>query len=134
MDFAEKNVIIEIKIYKGGMKMDTYLDCNGDTMIVRLNGELDQHYAAGLRTDIDSQASRLGVRRIIFDFSRVGFMDSSGIGVIMGRYRLMQSVGGSVSAFGAGPRLDKLIEMSGIKRIITVYANEEAALGGRKEG
>lgn len=113
--------------------MDTYLDCNGDTMIVRLKGELDQHYAAGLRTDIDSQAARLGVRKIIFDFTRVGFMDSSGIGVLMGRYRLMQSVGGSVCAFGASPRLDKLIEMSGIKRIITVYADEATALGGRKE-
>lgn len=114
--------------------MDTHLECSGDTMIVRLNGELDQHYATALRNDIDGQAARLGVRRIVFDFSRVGFMDSSGIGVIMGRYRLMQSVGGSVSAFGAGPRLDKLIEMSGIKRIITVYADEDAALGGRKEG
>lgn len=134
MDFDINSVIIESKTYKGGIKMDTHLECNGDTMIVRLNGELDQHYAAGLRTDIDSQAARVGVRRIVFDFSRVGFMDSSGIGVIMGRYRLMQSVGGSVSAFGVGPRLDKLIEMSGIKRIITIYADEESALGGRKEG
>lgn len=108
--------------------MDTLIEYNKDTMIVRLNGELDQHYAESLRRDIDSRVADRGIHKIVFDFSRVGFMDSSGIGVIMGRYRLMQSVGGSVSAFGVSARLDKLIEMSGIKRIVPVYANEENAL------
>lgn len=108
--------------------METLLEYKDDTMIVRLNGELDQHYANSLRTEIDTKVTQRGVHRIVFDFSRVGFMDSSGIGVIMGRYRLMQSVGGSVSAFGVSPRLDKLIEMSGIKRIVQIYNDEATAL------
>ena len=108
--------------------METLLEYDKDTMIVRLNGELDQHYASILRAEIDSQVAHRGIRKIVFDFSRVGFMDSSGIGVIMGRYRLMQSVGGSVSAFGASKRLDKLIERSGIKRIITVCNDEKMAI------
>lgn len=108
--------------------MDTLLEYSGDTMIVRLNGELDQHYATRLRSEIDGEVSHRGIHKIVFDFSKVGFMDSSGIGVIMGRYRLMQSVGGTVCAFGASPRLDKLIEMSGIKRIISVYGDEANAL------
>ncbi|MBR0276951.1 MAG: anti-sigma factor antagonist [Clostridia bacterium] len=108
--------------------METMLDYDNDTMIVRLNGELDQHYALKLRSDIDRQVAHRGIHRIVFDFSRVGFMDSSGIGVIMGRYRLMQSVGGTVSAFGANPRLLKLIEMSGIKRIVSIYSDEISAL------
>ena len=112
--------------------METNLDYKEDIMVVRLSGELDQHYASVLRSEIDTQVTHRGIHKIVFDFSKVGFMDSSGIGVIMGRYRLMQSVGGSVSAFGVGKRLDKLIEMSGIKRIITVYGDEESAL--RKEG
>ncbi len=112
--------------------METLLEYRDDTMIVRLTGELDQHYASGLRTEIDSQVSHRGIHKIVFDFSKVGFMDSSGIGVIMGRYRLMQSVGGRVCAFGASPRLDKLIEMSGIKRIVSIYADEATAL--RKDG
>lgn len=112
--------------------METLLEYKDDTMIVRLAGELDQHYASGLRTAIDTQVAHRGIHKIVFDFSNIGFMDSSGIGVIMGRYRLMQSVGGKVCAFGISPRLDKLIEMSGIKRIVTVYADEQSALG--KEG
>lgn len=112
--------------------METLLEYKDDTMIVRLAGELDQHYATRLRTDIDAQVTHRGIHKIVFDFSNIGFMDSSGIGVIMGRYRLMQSVGGKVCAFGISPRLDKLVEMSGIKRIITVYADEQSAL--RKEG
>lgn len=112
--------------------METLLEYKDDTMIVRLCGELDQHYASKLRTDIDTQVAHRGIHKIVFDFSNIGFMDSSGIGVIMGRYRLMQSVGGRVCAFGINPRLDKLIEMSGIKRIVTVFADEQSAL--RKEG
>lgn len=112
--------------------MDTLLEYKEDTMIVRLSGELDQHYATKLRAAIDSQVTHRGIHKIVFDFSNVGFMDSSGIGVIMGRYRLMQSVGGKVCAFGISQRLDRLIEMSGIKRIVSVYSNEETAL--RKEG
>lgn len=112
--------------------METLLEYKGDTMIVRLSGELDQHYAVGLRTAIDTQVTHRGIHKIVFDFSKVGFMDSSGIGVIMGRYRLMQSVGGKVCAFGISPRVDKLIEMSGIKRIINIYVDEATALG--KEG
>ncbi len=112
--------------------METLLEYKEDTMIVRLAGELDQHYASKLRTDIDTQVTHRGIHKIAFDFSNVGFMDSSGIGVIMGRYRLMQSVGGKVCAFGISPRLDKLIEMSGIKRIISVYSDEQTAL--RREG
>ena len=112
--------------------METLLEYKGDTMIVRLMGELDQHYAAELRRAIDAQVTHRGIHKIVFDFSNVGFMDSSGIGVIMGRYRLMQSVGGNVCAFGVTHRVDKLIEMSGIKRIISIYADEQTAL--RKEG
>lgn len=108
------------------------MEYKDDVMIVRLKGELDQHYASLLRSDIDNQVAQKGIHRIVFDFSNIGFMDSSGIGVIMGRYRLMQSVGGKVCAFGISPRLDKLIEMSGIKRIITIYPDEQSVL--RKEG
>ena len=112
--------------------METLLEYKGDTMIVRLQGELDQHYATQLRRTIDSQVTHRGIHKIVFDFTNVGFMDSSGIGVIMGRYRLMQSVGGKVCAFGITQRVDKLVEMSGIKRIISIYADEQTAL--RKEG
>lgn len=108
--------------------METLLEYKDDTMIVRLCGELDQHYASTLKSKIDSEVAKRGIHKVVFDFTRVGFMDSSGIGVIMGRYRLMQAVGGKVCAFGTSARLDKLIEMSGIKRIISIYSDEKTAV------
>lgn len=106
------------------------LEKNGEMLVVRLDGELDHHYAMRIREAVDSAVMVGDVRRIVFDFSNVGFMDSSGIGTIMGRYRLMQAVGGSVSAFGVSPRLDKLISMSGIKKIIKIYNTEKEATRG----
>jgi len=112
--------IVELEAY---MKLEK----NGDILIVRPEGELDHHYAARLRQAVDGAIMVGDIRRVVFDFTGVGFMDSSGIGVLMGRYRLMSAVGGSVSAFGVSPRLDKLITMSGIKKIINIYETEYQA-------
>jgi stage II sporulation protein AA (anti-sigma F factor antagonist) len=110
----------------GKMKLEKV----GNQLIIRLEGELDHHYASRIRQAADAAVAAGDIRRIIFDFTRVGFMDSSGIGVIMGRYKLMQSVGGSVAAFGFSPMLDKLISMSGITKLISVYSTEQEALRG----
>ena len=105
------------------------IETKGSCVVVRPVGELDHHVAELLRNEIDSKVT-INTKRIIFDFSNVNFMDSSGIGVIMGRYRLMCGIMGDVGAFGLSPQLDKLITMSGIKKIIDIYANEQEALGG----
>ncbi|MDR0405457.1 MAG: anti-sigma factor antagonist [Clostridiales bacterium] len=102
----------------------------GEQLIVRLEGELDHHYATRVREAVDAAVLVGDIRKIIFDFTEVGFMDSSGIGAIMGRYRLMRTVGGTVGAFGISPRVDKLIAMSGIKKIITIYTTEKEATRG----
>ena len=88
------------------------LEKNGEVLVVRLNGELDHHYASRIREAVDCAVMVGDIRKIVFDFTGVGFMDSSGIGTIMGRYKLMQAVGGTVSAFGISGQLDKLISMS----------------------
>lgn len=106
------------------------LEKNANQLIIRLEGELDHHYATKVREAADAAVMVGDVRHVIFDFTRVGFMDSSGIGVMMGRYKLMQSVGGSVAAFGFSPTLDKLISMSGITKLISVYDTEQEATRG----
>ncbi|NLB80357.1 MAG: anti-sigma F factor antagonist [Clostridiaceae bacterium] len=107
-----------------------WLEKKGEALIVRLEGELDHHYASKIKDGIDGAIMVGDVRKIIFDFSRVVFMDSSGIGTIIGRYKLMQAVGGSVCAFGMSKRLNKIIAMSGILKIITIYKTEQEATGG----
>ena len=103
-------------------------DCIGDTVIIRPSGELDHHYSAKIREMADAIIGKGGIRKVIFDFSDINFMDSSGIGVVMGRYRLMEAVGGKVCVFGASKRIKDLINMSGLKRIITLCDSEKEAL------
>ena len=69
---------------------------DGDSVIVRLAGELDHYCAQSVRRDLDAMIADPSVRRLILDFTRLQFMDSSGIGVILGRYRQMRDRGGMV--------------------------------------
>lgn len=87
---------------------------------VSLAGEVDHHAASGIRSAVDRELQRTGVKNLAFDFSKVTFMDSSGIGVIMGRYRIVKLLGGQVYIYGASAEIRRIIEMSGIQQIVTV--------------
>ena len=104
------------------------IDVMGEAMIIRPKGELDHHYAQEIREKADKIILKGEIRKVIFDFTNVLFMDSSGIGVIMGRYRLMEAIKGSVCAFGANERIKRLIKMSGLSRVITLCPNQHKAL------
>ncbi len=84
---------------------------------VWLTGELDHHAARMLREQIDSAIDRYNAKCLHLDFSGVGFMDSSGIGLIMGRYRLMQSKGGQLRVVGASDRLLRVMKLAGLERL-----------------
>ena len=62
---------------------------------------------------------------MIFDFERTNFMDSSGIGVIMGRYRMVYLLGGDVWAVNTNDRIKKILTMSGVTKIIQIYEEEK---------
>ncbi len=87
-------------------------------LVVSLSHDLDHHGAASLREKIDYEFRRRRARNIIFDLSALKFMDSSGIGLIMGRYRLSVAAGGKVFLSGVSPQLDRLISISGIYKIV----------------
>ena len=93
-----------------------------ESLIVTVTGALDHHIAAKLRTKIDS---RLGgeVKNIIFDFSELSFMDSSGVGMIMGRYKAVQKAGGSVIVAGATPQVERILKISGLMNIVDVTSS-----------
>ncbi len=90
------------------------------TLIVTVTGDIDQHNAASIREEIDVRISLENVTRIIFDFSRLDFMDSSGIGIIIGRYKMMSAIGGKVIIVTDKPTIKKLLELSGIGRIAEI--------------
>ncbi len=82
-----------------------------------LFGEIDHHTARDIRLTVDSDIEKHHPSRLILDFRRVKFMDSSGIGLIMGRYRMMQLVGGKVALVNVPPHLERIIALSGVRAI-----------------
>ena len=65
------------------------------------------------------------IKYVIFDFANTNFMDSSGIGVIMGRYRMICLIGGEVWAVHANARIRKILTMSGVTKIMQIYEEEQ---------
>ena len=88
------------------------------TLTVSLSGELDQRMAARVREEIDALIDDARVRRLVFDVSGLEFMDSSGIGLIIGRYKRLSRRGGSVAVADPDARIDKLFQMSGVYQVV----------------
>ena len=93
------------------------MDASPSGVTIWLSGELDHHAARSLREQIDGAVDRTGAKRLRLDFEGVTFMDSSGIGLIMGRYRLMQLEGGTLVVTGASERLRKVMRLAGLDRL-----------------
>ena len=90
---------------------------DGAVLTAALIGELDHHAAADLRQKIDAAVLSCRPRRLSIDLARLSFMDSSGIGLIMGRYRLMGSIGGEVRLAGVSPRMERMIRLAGLDKL-----------------
>ncbi len=93
-------------------------------LTVRLSGELDHHAAGRIREEIDNAVLRRKCRCLRLDLSALGFMDSSGIGLIMGRYRLMSSINGRLELFGVDSRLERMIRLAGLDKLPIWEKNE----------
>ena len=89
----------------------------GGALVVKLYGEIDQHCVSEIRDDIDRQIAIRNINSLIVDLGGVEFMDSSGIGMIMGRYKNMVSRGGKMMLVRPQPQVDKVLELSGIKKL-----------------
>ena len=100
--------------------MNLQISKKKDKLYVSINGEIDHHNSATVRESVDIEIKSGGVRQLIFDFSKLEFMDSSGIGIIMGRYRLMSGIGGGVTVTGASAYIEKILRLSGLEQIIKI--------------
>ncbi|MDD6213625.1 MAG: anti-sigma F factor antagonist [Firmicutes bacterium] len=98
------------------------------TLLVKVSGELDHHMAAKIKEEVDNKLCSSNAKNIVFDFSGLTFMDSSGIGVIMGRYKKARTLGGRVIAYGINAQILRIMEMSGIDKIIKLTPTFEKAM------
>ncbi len=103
------------------MKYEVQENC----LTIYLPGDVDHHQAEEIRQEADRLIERNHIRYVIFDFAGTNFMDSSGIGVIMGRYRKVYMLGGEVWAVHVNERMKKILIMSGVTKIMQIYEEEK---------
>ncbi|MEE1007921.1 MAG: anti-sigma factor antagonist [Agathobacter sp.] len=92
----------------------------GDEMIYRMPKELDHHMARQMSVEIDGLIDTMNIRNIIFDFKETSFMDSSGIGVIIGRCKKIHYLNGNIAAVNISNRIEKVFRAAGLYKIINV--------------
>lgn len=106
----------------------TTYEINKRCLVIRLNEELDHHNALKIREKADRMIDHNNIKHIIFDFTDAGFMDSAGIGVIMGRYRKVIFIGGKIAVANVSGAVDRIFRISGLYKIIEKYDTVENAL------
>ncbi len=96
------------------------LEIKDDSIYVSLLGEIDLKTSDSLRKELENLLDKHSGKELILDFQRVGFIDSSGLGVLLGRYKRIHTQGGKLSITNAQPQVKRILELSGISRLITV--------------
>lgn len=97
--------------------MQIEFEMTDDILIANLDGELDHHTSSLVREEIDKTVDAFHSKHLIFNFKKVTFMDSSGIGVIMGRYNKISQLGGRLVVTGYNEYIDRILDMAGIYTI-----------------
>ena len=99
-----------------------------DKLIVYMTGELDHHSAEEVRNKIDDSLDRGNFSKLIMDFSAVTFMDSSGIGVVIGRYKKLSLKKGGICVSNVNRTIKRVFELSGMFKIINLFESVDQAL------
>jgi stage II sporulation protein AA (anti-sigma F factor antagonist) len=105
---------------KGLVQMGVELISRGKVLCAKLSGDIDHHGAKELRRDIDIAIEENCPSELILDFSAVTFMDSSGIGLVMGRYKLMNERGGTVTVAKTPAYIGKVMRVSGVGKLARI--------------
>ena len=87
---------------------------------IKLKGDVDHHSAVAIRSGIDTLLYRVRPRRLYLDLSGVDFMDSSGLGLIMGRYALMKEIGGDVVVCEPSAGVERVLRLAGLERVVRI--------------
>lgn len=97
--------------------MAVRISSDGGVMTAFLEGDIDHHTAKEMREIIDLNVNKSNPTLLNVDFGKIQFMDSSGIGLIMGRYKLMNSIGGKIKIINIPKRLERVVKLSGLIKL-----------------
>ena len=95
-------------------------------LVFEITEEIDHHTTEKIRRKMDNEIQRYMPKRTVFDFNQVTFMDSAGIGMLIGRYKLARMLGGSLELTNVKPSIKKIFEMCGVLKIIPIVEDKEA--------
>lgn len=111
-------------------------DTAGSILSIRIHGEIDHHTAAAIRQGIDATLFEKRPAKLILDLSAVSFMDSSGLGLIMGRYSVMKELGGEMTVWNPSPETRAILTLAGMERLVKIAypQGEEPTANGEASG
>lgn len=105
-----------------------HYELKNNCLVIHITDDLDHHAVGYLRERSDRLIDAGDIRNVIFDFKDVTFMDSSGIGLIMGRYKKVMFIGGRAAVTNIGKSVDRIFKMSGLYKIIEKYNTPQEAV------
>ena len=97
-------------------------------LVLELTEEVDHHTTEEIRRKADYEIERHMPKKAIFDFSGVNFMDSSGIGMLIGRYKILMLFNAKAGLINVQPNIKRIFEMSGILKIMPIYEDINSAI------
>lgn len=98
-------------------------DLQESRLSVTLAGEIDHHHASNIRSEIDTAFTAHSPHTLVLDLQNVTFMDSSGIGLIMGRYKLLQPLGCEIILRNPQPHIERILRLAGMERLARIQIN-----------
>jgi len=110
------------------MSLNIFMEIEKSTLIVRLEGELDHHTSELVRQKIDFELEKGFVNNLLFNLEKLTFMDSSGLGVLLGRYKKVRQLDGKMSLCCVQTNVNKIFELSGMYKILSNYESEDEAI------
>ncbi|KNF09268.1 anti-anti-sigma regulatory factor SpoIIAA [Gottschalkia purinilytica] len=108
--------------------MQLNFEIKDKSLLVNFSGELDHHTAKEAREEIDEFYNQKMLKNMVIDLNNLNFMDSSGIGLLMGRYKIVSENNGKLALVNVSSRVEKILKMSGIMKIVDIYGNINDAI------
>ncbi len=123
--FIKGNCAYDVKTRKGkDMKVEDDFKVIENYLCIRMPKEIDHHNAGEISENADYFICHENVNSIVFDFEETEFMDSSGIGILVGRYKKIICFNGNVYVIHANTQIRKILHMSGLQRIIEIVEDK----------
>lgn len=115
-----KGIIINKTKARGDEKLNCKYVQEDKLLLLQITEEIDHHFVEEIRRKADYEITRYMPRKVIFDFNQVTFMDSAGIGMLIGRYKVAKMLGSTVEMINVKPSIKKVFEMSGVLKIVPI--------------